>query len=478
MPKNPCACIAPHAPLTLAKAKNPGKVIAPMKKLLLALLILAAIAGGFVWWIRGPIQQTTTAALKAYPVYSIVRLRNDMLIRARHQGVDGRNLLIHRPNLSGPRDRSVTTPNNDTLYSFAFLAQGGPQLLSIPDLPGRYHSAAIIDARTDNVVIAGTRDGGTSQALLLCGPTDRRGTCAREGRIDPRTRVIHLPSDESWLLIRVLVDGEADLPAARAAQEGFSLSSAAEVPFPDLPLPPVDPVALPTLPDPGMLLRRANPLIARNAYLQDTALAATGYGGDAEAFEALPVWRQWLWRALLPRIFARMRTGIAEGSRQTGDGWSKSPPGIGTAEASPAIRAAVALGGLGVLPVSEAVYWSATLDSSGQTLDGAKSYRLTLPATIPARAFWSLSLYERLPDGRLFYVENPLNRYAIGNRTSGLARAADGSLTLEISAAPPSDQTNWLPAPKTPFTLIFRAYLPEQPILNGSFRLPPVQQIP
>jgi len=130
------------------------------------------------------------------------------------------------------------------------------------------------------------------------------------------------------------------------------------------------------------------------------------------------------------------------------------------------------------LPATEAVYWSATVDDAQAVLDGRNVYRLTLPATIPARAFWSLSIYEILPDGRRFYVENPIDRYAIGSRTPGLARAADGSLVLDISATPPADRTNWLPVPEGRFTLIFRAYLPEQPILDGSFRLPPVQRLP
>jgi hypothetical protein len=239
-------------------------------------------------------------------------------------------------------------------------------------------------------------------------------------------------------------------------------------------------VVLPVLPDPAMLLRRANPLIAENLHLQDPSLAATGYGGGAEAFDSLPVWRQWLWRILLPRLFERMKAGIAGGSKATGDGWSASPPGIGTADATDTIRAAVALGGLGALPKEEAVYWSATLDRDGAELDGGQRYRLTIPAEVPAGAFWSLSMYERLPDGRLFYVDNPIQRFAIGDRTPDLTRNPDGSLTLTIQAADPGDKAlNWLPAPKAgPFTLTFRAYRPEAPILSGTWRLPAVERLP
>ncbi len=338
--------------------------------------------------------------------------------------------------------------------------------LTLPALPDRYHSVAVMDARTDNVVILGTRDGGKGGTVQL----QFGDAPAAEGDDTP---IYKIPSPQSWLLIRTLVDGEPDLAAARAAQQGFVL----EVPEASR-RPAREAEVLPVIPDPATLLRAANPIIAESPPLQDPALAATGYGQGPDAFEALPVWRQWIWRLLLPRLFQRMQKGIAMGARSTADGWSRSPPGIGTAAASDAIRAGVALGGLGALPAEEAVYWTAVLDKGGQDLDGAKSYRLTIPAEVPADAFWSLSLYERLPDGRLFYVDNPINRYAVGNRTEGLTRNPDGSLTLLIQPTAPADGGNWLPSPKSgPFNLVFRAYRPAAPILDGEWRLAAVEAV-
>jgi hypothetical protein len=39
---------------------------------------------------------------------------------------------------------------------------------------------------------------------------------------------------------------------------------------------------------------------------------------------------------------------------------------------------------------------------------------------MPVDAFWSLSMYGPSPDGRRFFVDNPMRRYAIGYRTRGL----------------------------------------------------------
>jgi hypothetical protein len=57
--------------------------------------------------------------------------------------------------------------------------------------------------------------------------------------------------------------------------------------------------------------------------------------------------------------------------------------------------------------------------------------------------------------------------------------AADGSLTITISQAEPTDtvaRANWLPAPEGQFALIVRAYVPTQPVLNGSYKLPNVER--
>ena len=39
-------------------------------------------------------------------------------------------------------------------------------------------------------------------------------------------------------------------------------------------------------------------------------------------------------------------------------------------------------------------YLMGFLDSDGNPYDGAKTYRVTLPPNIPARAFWSFTLYD------------------------------------------------------------------------------------
>ena len=46
------------------------------------------------------------------------------------------------------------------------------------------------------------------------------------------------------------------------------------------------------------------------------------------------------------------------------------------------------------LPGIGSQYLIAMRDSSGEFLDGARSYRLTLPPGIPESRFWSVMLYD------------------------------------------------------------------------------------
>ena len=88
-------------------------------------------------------------------------------------------------------------------------------------------------------------------------------------------------------------------------------------------------------------------------------------------------------------------------------------------------------------------------------------------------------MYELMDDGRLFFVQNPINRYAIGDRTSGLKKNADGSIDILIQhEAPGGDKdANWLPAPKGQFRMVFRGYQPKADILDYRFQMPGVERV-
>jgi hypothetical protein len=172
---------------------------------------------------------------------------------------------------------------------------------------------------------------------------------------------------------------------------------------------------------------------------------------------------------------AELKTGLADAGDIV-NGWSYPRLGIGDFGDDDDLRSLIALGGLGALPRTEAMYLSARTDAVGIALDGSQAYTATLPPRLPVGAFWSLTMYQVEPDGRLFFVPNDLKRFAVGDRSPQLRSNRDGSYDIFIQTTPPTGEriVNWLPAPKGKFVLVFRAYLPKAELLDGSFRLPPV----
>ncbi|MEM9360571.1 MAG: DUF1214 domain-containing protein, partial [Pseudomonadota bacterium] len=124
----------------------------------------------------------------------------------------------------------------------------------------------------------------------------------------------------------------------------------------------------------------------------------------------------------------------------------------------------------------ETRYYFTDYDISGDQLDGNDQYKVTFPAgeLPPVNGFWSMTLYNESH----FFYENPLNRYSLGTKNKTLQLNDDGSLTLYAGNTSPGEdkESNWLPAPKGPFSLYIRAYWGKQPILDGSWKPPVIQK--
>ena len=92
----------------------------------------------------------------------------------------------------------------------------------------------------------------------------------------------------------------------------------------------------------------------------------------------------------------------------------------------------------------------------------------------PVNAFWSLSIY----DTAAYVIDNPIKRYAIGDRDK-LKKNADGSLDIYIQHKSPGKgkEQNWLPAPAGEFDLITRMYWPRIEALTLRWKPPAVQLV-
>jgi len=375
----------------------------------------------------------------------------------------GRNAFGHARNLVGPEGRTITSPNNDTLYSSAWLdLTKGPVTLTVPRTGERYISLAGMNMWTDNDFVLGTRTtGGAGGRYTIVGP----------GQAGSGPNVVRLNTAHGWLLVRVLVDGPADLPAVHKIQDQLKLEGPTG-------LPPVKAYATRRSPARDYFASLAE-LLASDpppatdgavfARLEPLGLTAKG-AFDPKRFDAEAVSELEAGVGDAKETIRALRPG------DSADGWTYPRHTLGYFHQDYAFRAAVALIGLAALPPAEAMYMQPVADQ-GRLFTGAGPYRMHFPAgQLPkVDAFWSLTMYRPTDDGQFFLVENPIKRYSIGDRTPGLKKNPDGSLDLWIARSDPGGErsANWLPAPpEGPFSLSFRAYLPTADFQDGRYRLP------
>jgi hypothetical protein len=192
--------------------------------------------------------------------------------------------------------------------------------------------------------------------------------------------------------------------------------------------------------------------------------AAIGLAAGVQCFDALePAVRKGIVRAEKDgrqKVVSASRT--LSGSH-TANGWTLPRPRLGYYDDGDYLyRASVAQAGTIAVPVFENPYHVLQQEASGALLSGDSSYELHFAADqIPqAGAFWSLHAY----NSKYTVIDNPIHRYAISDRTSGLRYGADGSLVIYVQASDPGGEksANWLPVKKGDiFWLMIRAYEPK-----------------
>ncbi len=373
-----------------------------------------------------------------FPLVSVHRTRLMLCSR-----VDSGS-MNHIDDLATPKDRGIVVPNNDTLYSSAWYdLRHGDLLIRVPpmDRPQRYWNVMILDGYTHVAYVCRRHHGtqGTEVRVTL----DPSQPPANDD-----SAVVTIGTPTAWVIIRVLVASPEDLAVARRLQRRIEV---------------IAPEGHPTA------------RTERVGRATEIATAGAAYFEELQGYVRLDPPAAWhpklspAARAIVDDptsvAIAVRAAGVEEGERRLRrrpdtdtvrqNGWRTGRHATGF-DGDIVRRAAGAKFGLGGHQAIENRSYTAERDAAGEALNGDQPLYLKFEAGHfpPCRGFWSLTAYGT----DLYLVENAIDRWSISDRTPGLVYAADGSLTIEISAARPKSPANWLPVPSGPYLLGLRVY--------------------
>lgn len=122
------------------------------------------------------------------------------------------------------------------------------------------------------------------------------------------------------------------------------------------------------------------------------------------------------------------------------------------------------------------MYLTPFADKEGKPLDGAKTYRMHVPADVPVDQFWSLTLYDNAT-WSFIYTPQMLAGLSSFDKDK-LKMNDDGSVDLYFGPqAPDGLESNWVPTVgKRPYP-IFRFYGPQRAFWDKSFVMPDVEAV-
>jgi hypothetical protein len=428
----------------------------------------------------------TEAYIYAYPLV-LMELTRRVFTNVASPDAQGHapvNRFGHRQSFPDPSFTEVVRPNADTLYSMLwFDVSKEPLMIHVPDSGDRYYLLQVMDMWTDVFASPGTRTTGSgARTFAIRGPKWM-------GPIPRGAAEIRSPTEQGWILGRTQTNGKADYDAVHRFQSRLvakpysdygdsapprkgEVHADIDMSAPADQLEKLDAGAFYSI---FARTARANPphsndypILARMARLglepgRAFDIGSIEHGARAALNDTASLAQ------------AKIKAALSKTARVV-NGWTATDSPIGTYGTDYLRRAAVAYTGLGANLAEDAAYPSMFTEADGTPFDGGKRYALHFDKgqTPPARAFWSLTLY----DERQLFAENPIDRHAIGDRDK-LVFNADGSLDLYIQRESPGGdkEPNWLPAPASgTFSLTMRIYWPKADVLDGTWRPPALRR--
>jgi hypothetical protein len=355
----------------------------------------------------------------------------------------------------------------------------GPVVIEHPDFGDRYFRTTIWDIHSDTHTISQKQDGGKPSPYVIV-------PVGWKGEIPPGLKKVKVRSRYFQFAPHIAVYGEDDLVNVHALQDGLKLMPLNEWGKSNAGLEPGEPMR--PIRRPGIQL--PNELLffeELGETLKDITIL-DDEEGFARQLEAIGITLKdgFQYDKLDEATIAGLKRASLDGQTlaahkaralvpaQPGGTWA-----VGhelTSLDNWLLRAGVGFGYVWGDLDSEVLYPMARTDDEGKPLTGENRYVLHFPpGQLPPARYWRISMY----DVEGFFVNNPINRYGIGNMAEKLELDADGGLTIAIGHTSPGKdkEANWLPAPAEGFFMVMRLYQPEAIMYEGKYIVPSARKV-
>ncbi|MCY1273874.1 hypothetical protein D9M69_227320 [compost metagenome] len=121
------------------------------------------------------------------------------------------------------------------------------------------------------------------------------------------------------------------------------------------------------------------------------------------------------------------------------------------------------------VPGAGSLYWLGARDGKGEYLDGSKTYKLSVPVPLPAKLFWSVTVYDS--DTRS-QIQTEQNQAALRSLYDLKDAGQNGTVDLYFGPeAPQGQEKHWIKTtPGKGWFTYFRIYGPEKAAFDGSWK--------
>jgi hypothetical protein len=121
------------------------------------------------------------------------------------------------------------------------------------------------------------------------------------------------------------------------------------------------------------------------------------------------------------------------------------------------------------------IYVNAIVDGDGESFTGDRTYRLKVPANVPAKQYWSATVYDW--DTASFIREASV--ISLDSYNAKTIKNSDGSIDIYFAPqAPAGEENNWVTTVKGgKWFIIFRLYGPDKAFFDKTWKMPDIQKV-